>query len=87
MVVHFGSLNARTTTLPRSERSETRLPNWSVSVKPGATALSRAPGSRFGFAIPGGSATGVAGVFEGRLAAMAVPMPMPATSATPRTIQ
>ena len=40
IVVHSGSLNETTTTLPRSERSETRLPNWSVSVKPGAVALS-----------------------------------------------
>ena len=33
-------VEARTTTLPRSERSETRFPNWSVSVNSGATALS-----------------------------------------------
>src|SRR6476646_5411456 len=53
IVVHSGSLNETTTTLPRSDRNETRLPNWSVSVKPGATALSGTPGSRFGFAIAG----------------------------------
>ena len=35
MVVHSGSLKESTTTLPRMELSETRLPNWSVSEKPG----------------------------------------------------
>ena len=89
IVVHFGSLNASTTTLPRNELSETRLPNWSVSVKPGAAALSRAPGSRSGFAIPGVCVadTGVDGVvLEGRATEMTIPMPTPTASAIPRTV-
>jgi hypothetical protein len=89
MVVHSGSLNERTTTLPRSERNETRSPNWSVSLKLGATALSRAPGSRFGFATDGVcvSATGVEGVVEEPATAITAPMPTPMASAIPNTVQ
>jgi hypothetical protein len=50
-------------------------------------ALSRAPGSRFGFAIAADTEKGaVAAVADGRLAATAVPMPTPATSAIPKTV-
>src|SRR5438552_3691612 len=89
IVVHSGSLNETTTTLPRSEPNETRLPNWSVSVKPGAMALSRTPGSSRGFAISGVcvAAIGVAGVVEERATAITAPRPTPTASATPRTVQ
>src|SRR5206468_11015866 len=87
IVVHSGSLKERTTTLPRSERKETRLPNWSVSVNAGAAALSGTPGSRFGFA-GGGAAIGAAGaVVDEPVTAITAPIPTPTASATPRTAQ
>ena len=54
----------------------------------GATALSWTPGSSSGFAVAGDAENGVvAGAPDGRVAAIAVPMPTPATSAIPRTVQ
>src|ERR1700758_4257894 len=87
MVVHSGSLKERTTTLPRKERSETRLPNWSVSVKPGAAPLSTVPGSSCGFATAALVATGLAGAPDARTTEMAAPTPTPRTSAIPKTSQ
>src|SRR5579884_588178 len=89
MVVHFGSLKETTTTLPRNERSDTRLPNWSVSVKPGAAPLSRVPGSSCGFrlATSGPTETGPGDELEERSTATAAPIPMPRASAAPSTIK
>src|SRR4051794_13207707 len=89
IVVHSGSLNETTTTLPRSERSETRLPNWSVRVKPGAAASSATPRSRFGFAIAGVPvcAAGTDGVVVEFAMAITAPMPTPTASETTRTVQ
>ena len=88
IVVHSGSLKETTTTLPRNERSETRWPNWSVSVNPGATPFSGVPGSSSGFATVGvPDTTGLAGAPEDRTTEMAAPMPTPTASAIPRTIQ
>ena len=44
-VVHSESTKVSTTALPRNWDSETRWPNWSVSVKPGA--------GRPGITVPG----------------------------------
>ena len=52
IVVHSESTKARTTALPRNWLSETREPNWLVSVKPGAAVPGRrVPGSTSGFAV------------------------------------
>jgi AcrR family transcriptional regulator len=48
IVVHSESLKARITTLPRNDRSETCLPNWSVSANPGAWPDRLVPGSSSG---------------------------------------
>src|SRR4051812_22366464 len=87
MVVHSGSLNERTTTLPRSERNDTRLANWSVSVKPGATALSAAPGSSCGFEKRSGPEEIGTGALDGPAIAIAAPMPTPTASESPRMVQ
>src|SRR5271169_39734 len=50
-VVHWESVKARITTLPRNALSEIRWPNWFVSEKSGAAMPpSGDPGSRFGLA-------------------------------------
>ena len=50
MVVHFESVKARITTLPRNALIEIAWPNWLVSRKSGAGAFSTVPGSRSGLA-------------------------------------
>ena len=85
MVVHFGSLKERTTTLPRSDRSETRLPNWSVRLKPGAAPLRCVPGSTAGFIRRGPDEIGSAGAPEEWTIEIAAPMPTPTNNAIPRT--
>ena len=86
----LGIVDARTTTFPRSERRETRLPNWSVSVNAGAAPSSFVPGSSCGFMTAAadwaGRVSGAAGAPDEFTTAIAAPIPTPTRSAAPRTI-
>ena len=79
-VVHSESLNARMTTLPRNECSETGCPNWSASEKSGATPDTGVPGSRSGF-VASASACDVPAEFE--RARMTSVMPSTTSSTVP----